>query len=81
VDTKIDVPLIRDKHNNLASMEKIVTVLTNGCIFGKLCISNSDAKRTWLYNGVVLQDSFIVSLHKSDILKMIENRKRRILND
>ena len=76
-----DIPLNRDTYNNHATLETILSAIVNGCILGKLCLSNSKEPRTWLYNAITLTDSFVVSLHKNDILKMIENYKRRILND
>jgi len=75
-----DIPMARDKYNNHDTLETIISVLVNGCIFGKLCLSNSKEPRTWLYNAITLTDSFVISLHKNDIIKMIENQKRRILN-
>lgn len=60
-------------------METIISAIVNGCIFGKLCLHSSKEPRTWLYNTITLTDTFLVSLHKSDIYKMIENQKRREL--
>lgn len=67
-----DMPLLRDKYNNHNCLETIVSAIVNGCIFGKLCLANSKEPRTWLYNVITLTDSFLVSLHKNDIIKMIE---------
>ena len=76
-----DVPLLRDKYNNHEPVETIISAIVNGCLFGKLCLSSSKEPRTQLYNAITLTDSFVVSLHRNDIIKMIENYKRRILND
>ena len=68
-----DLPLIRDKQNNHTCMEIIVSAIVNGCIFGKLCLQSSKEPRTWLYNTITLTDTFMVSLHKNDIYRMLEN--------
>ena len=76
-----DMPMLRDKLNNQECLETTICAIVNGCNFGKLCLQFSKEPRTWLYNVVTLTDSFLVSLHKNDIIKMIEAQKRRILND
>ena len=60
-------------------MEIIISAIVNGCIFGKLCLQTSKDPRTWLYNTITLTDTFLVSLHKNDIYRMLENQKRREL--
>ena len=79
--TDYDMPQLRDQTNNFECLETIISAIVNGCNFGKLCLHHSKEPRTWLYNAVTLTDSFVVSLHKNDIIKMIEGQKRRILND
>lgn len=76
-----DMPLLRDKYRNFACLETIMSAIVNGCAFGKLCLVHSKEPRTWLYSAVTLTDSFLVSMHKNDIFKMLENHRRRILND
>ena len=34
-----------------------------------------------MYNTIALTDTFLVSLNKNDIFKMVENQRRRILTD
>ena len=34
-----------------------------------------------MYNTTALTDTFLISLHKNDIFKIIENQRRRILSD
>ena len=79
--TDYDIPLTRDKFNNNECLETIISAIVNGCVFGKLCLAYAKEPRTWQYNSITLTDSFVVSFHKNDIFKMIETRKRRILND
>jgi len=53
-------------------MEVVISAIVNGCIFGKLCLANSKEKRKWMYNTITLKDTFLVSLSKQDLHKMIE---------
>ena len=76
-----DIQLLRDKQDDFALLETVISAVVNGCVFGKLCLSNSKEPRTWLYNAIALTDTFIVSLNKNDVFKMVENQRRRILND
>lgn len=34
-----------------------------------------------MYNTIALTDTFLVSINKNDIFKMVENQRRRILTD
>ena len=76
-----DLPLIRDKDNNYEPLETVMCALISGCYFGRQCLTQSKDPRKWIYNTIAITDTFMVSLHKNDILKMVENQKRRILND
>ena len=62
-------------------MEVILAALVGGCNFGKLCLTPTKEPRKWLYSTIAITDTFLVSLHKNDIIKMVENQKRRVLND
>ena len=73
------MPLIRDKAEGHASLETIVSAIVNGCVFGKLCLYPSKDQRKWLYNAITLTDTFVVRIHRQDVLKMVDNQKRRIL--
>ena len=75
-----DVPILREKQN-FGVMETIITAIVNGCIFGKLCLTGSKEPRTWLYSTVALTDTFLVSFNKNDVFKMVENQRRRVLQD
>ena len=55
--------------------------LVDGCIFGKLCLYPSKEARKCFYSAIAVTDCFLVSLHKNDIYRMVENQKKRILND
>lgn len=67
-----DMPMLRDKHDAYKCLETTISAIVNGCNFGRLCLQYSKEPRTWLYNATTLTDSFLVSLHKNDIIKMIE---------
>ena len=67
--------------NNMATMETIISAIASGCIFGKLCLQPCKEPRKWLYSSISIDETIIVSLHKTEILRMIENHNRRILNE
>lgn len=56
-----DIPLVRDKLNNLSQLETIISAITNGCILGKLCLIDSKHPRKWLFNAIALTDTIVVS--------------------
>ena len=77
----IDIPLIRDKENDMEELETIISAIVSGCIFGKLCLQPSKEPRKWLYSTISIDETIVVSFHKQDILRMIENHNRRVLNE
>ena len=76
-----DIPLYRDKQNDFESLETIISAIVAGCCFGKLCLQPAKDGRFWMYNTIALTDTFLVSMNKNDIFKMVENQRRRILTD
>mmetsp|Transcript_22414 Transcript_22414/g.29993 ORF Transcript_22414/g.29993 Transcript_22414/m.29993 type:complete len:99 (+) Transcript_22414:1311-1607(+) len=68
-----DVPLYRDKQDEFAHLEDIIIPIANGCAFGKLCLQPAKDGRCWMYSTVALTDTFLISMNKSDIFKMVEN--------
>ena len=46
-----------------------------------MCFTYSKDPRKWSYSAITIADSFIISLHREDILKVIDNQKKRVLND
>ena len=75
------MPLYRDKQNKFAAMETLFGSIINGCAMGQMCFSYSKDPRTWAYSSITIADSYIISLHRDDILKVIDNQKKRVLND
>ena len=76
-----DVPLYRDKLKKFAPMETLFGSIITGCAMGQMCFSYSKDPRKWSYSAITIADSFIISLHREDILKVIDNQKKRVLND
>lgn len=68
-----DVPMQRDTQGDYACLESVISAIVSGCIFGKLCLQPSKEVRTCLYNTIALTDTFLISLNKNEIFKMIEN--------
>lgn len=77
----IDCVIACDKRDNYKDLEVIQAVLVGGCAFGKLCLHASKEPRKTLYSAITLTDSFAISFHKNDLLRMIEHKNRRILSD
>ena len=73
-----DYPVIRDLHNHFQPMEIVMSAIINGCIFGKMCILSEKGNRKWMYNTISLTDTFMVSINKNDVHKMVDRQKKRV---
>ena len=69
----VDIPLMRDVTKNYEDLEVVLAALIQGCIFGKQCIYPSKEPRKCFYSAIAITDCFLVSFHKNDIFKMIDN--------
>ena len=57
---------------------QFVDLFVNGCIFGKMCILSEKGNRKWMYNTISLTDTFMVSINKNDVHKMVDRQKKRV---
>ena len=77
----IDISIACDKKEKYRDLETIFAALVSGCIFGKVCLQPTKEIRRTMYSPIALTDTYLLSFHKNDILRMVDNRKRRVLND
>ncbi len=81
VELSIDVPLYRDKTNDLKPMETIFGSIMMGCAMGQTCFKqNKTDKKKMIYAAAAIQDTYLITIRRQAIENMLENQVRRIQN-